>query len=332
MSFDSNKTGLQRHSLQRLQSWETLGYGMFIHFGMGTFEGVEASKGDSPSDFYAPTELDVEQWIRVAHEAGMRYVILTAKHHSGHCLWPSRHTDYHVGTSGNTTDVVGEFVAACRKYGIVPGLYYASWDEHHVLGSLTPHKGGFGNAYTSQAYRDFQLAQVEELLTQYGPIGEFWIDIPNILGPDGRVAQYEQIARLQPDCLAIMNQGFTTGDRIEVKSAWPTDLCAIERHIPAAPLAEHVTFSPWFSLDVPGVGQGDYYIPGEACDTLGKYWFFRDFDRPRSDAELLGMYFVTRERGCNFLLNVPPDKRGLIPDYFSDALFRLKENIARFGA
>src|SRR6185436_18362647 len=120
-SINSEK-GKQRLSLEQLNVWEKLGYGMFIHFGMSTFDEDEFSKGDKPAGFYNPVNLDVTQWIDVAREAGMKYAVLTAKHVAGHCLWPTRHSNYHVGNSGNKTDVVAAFVKACNQKGILPGL------------------------------------------------------------------------------------------------------------------------------------------------------------------------------------------------------------------
>src|SRR3954469_12354325 len=134
--------GAQRLSLDALRAWESLGYGMFIHFGMSTFDADEVSKGDKPADFYAPDKLNVDQWCQVARDAGMKYAVLTAKHVAGHCLWPSKQTDYHVGTSSNKTDVVQKFVEACDKRGVMAGFYYCSWDNHHKLGSITPSMPG----------------------------------------------------------------------------------------------------------------------------------------------------------------------------------------------
>ena len=107
--------------MEALRRWESLGYGMFIHFGMSTFVGQELPDGTQPSAVYAPTNLDVDQWISVARDAGMKYAVLTAKHVSGHCLWPSANTDYHVGTSGNKTDVVDAFIKACETRGLMAG-------------------------------------------------------------------------------------------------------------------------------------------------------------------------------------------------------------------
>ncbi|MEN6304213.1 MAG: alpha-L-fucosidase, partial [Armatimonadia bacterium] len=168
--------GAQRLPLDKLHAWEALGYGMFIHFGMSTFVGQELPSGSEPSSLYAPTALDVDQWIRVACDAGMKYAVLTTKHVSGHCLWPSDHTDYHVGTSGNQTDVVEAFVTACAKHGVMPGFYYCTWDNHHRLGSVTWSEAPLERTFTTARYRDFQMAQIEELLTRYGPVGEMWVD------------------------------------------------------------------------------------------------------------------------------------------------------------
>src|SRR5512134_1596672 len=112
--------GAQRLSLKQLRAWEALGYGMFIHFGMSTFDGDELSKGDKPSTFYRPDKLDVDQWISTARDAGMKYAVLTAKHVAGHCLWPSKHTTYTVANSTNKTDAVEQFVKACEKRGVLP--------------------------------------------------------------------------------------------------------------------------------------------------------------------------------------------------------------------
>jgi alpha-L-fucosidase len=110
----------------------------------------------------------------------MKYAVLTSKHVAGHCLWPSALTDYDVETSGNKTDVVHAFVQACEKRGVMAGLYYCSWDNHHRFGSKTPSDPAPGPPNTTQQYRDFQMAQIQELLQHYAPIGEVWIDIPGV--------------------------------------------------------------------------------------------------------------------------------------------------------
>lgn len=314
--------GSQRLSVDQLRAWEAMGFGMFIHFGMSTYDGLEISKGDQPSSLYAPDKLDVDQWISIARDTGMKYAILTTKHVSGHCLWPSRHTDYHVGTSGNKIDVVEAFVQSCERRGLMAGFYYCSWDNHHTLGSLTPSFTKWGQAYTTREYQDFQWAQLEELLTQYGRIGEVWVDIPGVLPRDYRNRLYAHIAELQPGAVIMMNTGVSDGSTLDVNYAWPTDLIAIERFLPNS----HSGYQPWREVE----GKR-YYIPGEVCDPIGREWFYVEGDQPRSDTELLGMYLVSRSRGASLLLDVGPDKHGLIPTHYANALARLRHNIDKLG-
>jgi len=328
--------GAQRLSLDRLRRFEALGYGMFIHFGMSTFDLAELSLGDKPSTHYAPDKLDVDQWISVARDAGMRYAVLTTKHVAGHCLWPSKHTDYHVGTSGNKTDVVEEFVKACERRGVKPGFYYCSYDNRHLLGSKTPSFVNWDRAYTTSEYREFQHQQIEELLTQYGPVEVVWVDCPYMLGPDGRRKQYDQIVRLQPDAIVTMNPLMGDGITLHYDKVWPTDVMAIERHLPSS----HDGYNPWFKIvegsrhvdagPVSSVRDEDpplsYFLPGEVCDPIGYDWFYNPRDHLRSDIELLGMRLITRARKANLLLDVPPDPHGLLPKATVDALLRLEKN------
>ena len=316
-----NGSGAQRLSLKQLEQWEQLGYGMFICFGMTTFDGDELSMGDKPSTLYAPDKLDVDQWVGVARDAGMKYAVLTAKHTAGHCLWPTKYCDYHVGTSGNKTDVVEAFVKACEKRGIMAGLYYCAWDNRNLFGSMTPSLTAWDDAYTTEAYQEFQWRQMEELLTRYGNIGEVWIDIPGVMPRGYRHRLYNQIAQWQPETVTMMNHGFGDGSKFKVSYAWPTDLIAIERWLPNS----HTGHVKWREIE----GKR-YYMPAEVCDPIGKDWFYEEKDQPRSDAELLGMYLVSRTRGANLLLSVGPDKHGLIPTKYQDPLLRLEKHIAQF--
>lgn len=314
----TGENGDQRLSLEKLRAWENLGYGMFIHFGMSTFDRDEFSKGDKNVSLYNLDKLDVNQWVGVARDAGMKYAVLTSKHVAGHCLWPTKFTDYHVGRSGNRTDVVEAFVKACRSKGIMPGLYYCSWDNHNLFGSGTPTNLSWATAYTTAEYREFQWKQLEELLTQYGPIGEVWLDIPHFLPRDYRQKLYNQVAEWQPDAIILFNHGIGDGSILNINTAWPTDVITIERFVPNSNTG-HVK---WREIE-----KKKYYMPAEVCEPIGKEWFFKDTDAPRSDAELLGMFLISRSRGANLLLNVPPDKRGVIPQKYIDALQRLKRNI-----
>ena len=237
--MDKKIKGSQRLSLAKLQAWEKLGYGMFIHYGMSTYTGTELDGGSNPSTLYAPDKLDVDQWVSVARDAGMKYAVLTTKHVAGHCLWPTKLNDYHVGTSGNKTDVVEAFVKACEKRGVLPGFYYCSWDNHNVFGSNTPTRTANWQraqrdyllmvqmAFTTRAYMEFQSSQIEELLTQYGTIAEVWIDIPSVLPRFYRQELYDQIAGLQQSTATLATQLDILREKVDARD----DLTVQEREL-----------------------------------------------------------------------------------------------------
>jgi alpha-L-fucosidase len=315
----SAEQGSQRLSLEQLQKWESLQYGMFIHYGMATFVQNEFPTGKDPATTYAPDRLDVDQWVSVARDAGIKYIVLTTKHVAGHCLWPSRCTDYSVANSTDKTNVVEEFCRSCEKRGVLPGLYYNSSDNHDRFGSKMLFDEGtdlWGKMsdipkseehlppFTTSLYQSFMTAQVTELLTQFGPIAEMWIDMPGILGPGYRTFLYQEIARLQPRTVVMMNC-----------QLWPSDLISFERTLPPA------GFLKWRRID----GKS-YYVPGEVCDPIGNEWFWASGDAPRSDESLLQQFNACRTAGVNLLLNVPADKHGLIPKESVEALLRLRKN------
>lgn len=318
---DDQKNGVQRLAIKQLKQWQELEYGMFIHFGMSTFSGDELGTGKDPSSLYKPSQLDVDQWVRVARDAGMKYIVLTAKHVSGHCLWPSQFTDYHVGNSGDKTDVMKAFVSSCEKYNIRPGFYYCSWDNHHLFDSATPSNVPWENKFTTSKYCEFQFNQVKELMTNYGPFVEVWIDIPGMLSYENRVKQYQLITKLQPDTLVMMNGGVGRNHQIKTDYSWPTDIVSMERELPSS----RDGYNPWYVVkDYLGNDQ-DYYIPGEVCDTICYNWFWKENNQVRSTDEVLGMRLISKERGANFLLNVPPDQSGQIPGKIVEVLLQTKE-------
>lgn len=291
----------------RVAEWEALRYGMFIHYGMSTFTGREIDPGDAPVETYAPTDLDVRQWIRVARDAGMRYAVLTAKHVAGHCLWDSEDYDYDIGTTGDV-DVVAAFMAACAEYGLAPGLYYCVLDGHNEGGVLW--QAGVNDDYFALITR-----QLRELHTRYPGIREQWIDIPGKLTPAQRQALYDLIKVLNPTCLVIMNQGFQDG-LVVPEWGWPTDLLNGERTVPPA---AHEPRKP--------VAGATHYLPMEVCDTIGGNWFWVPDDPPRPLRALVQLYRGSVGRGANLLLNVPPDSTGRIPPESIDALMALKQVI-----
>jgi alpha-L-fucosidase len=329
------EAGSQRLSLSQLHKWEARRYGMFIHFGVSTFVPDEFADGKAPATTYAPDRLDVDQWVSVARDAGMKYILLTTKHVAGHCLWPSKHTDYTVARSTNKTNVVEQFCKACEKRGVLPGFYYCSWDNHNRFGSRTPSDpisswdgmNSFPKSqdklppFTTSLYQSFQTAQITELLTQFGPIAEMFIDIPGVLGRGYRQFHYYDMARLQPETVVIMNSGIGDQSKYDVAYAWPSDLISLETKLP--PRGGH---QKWRTIE----GKR-YYLPGELCNSIRKYakgahWFWFDGDTERNDADLLKEFEGARAGGVNYVLNVPPDKHGVIPKEEVAALMRLRKN------
>lgn len=322
----------QRLSKEKLKDWQDLKYGMFIHYGMSTYLGEELPDGKAPLDAYNPTNLDVPQWIEVAKNAGMNYAVLTAKHVAGHCLWPSDYTEYDVANNKDSTDVVGAFVDECRKQGIEPGLYYCAWDNHHDFFSLMPDKSeNYGGAlitplekdlnmapppYTTSLYQNFMTAQIDELLERYSPLVQFWIDIPIILGNGYREYIYEHITEKYPDMLVIMNHGQKQkgGKLIFLEDkAWPTDALTLERFYSEKP------YNPIWTIK----GK-ETYFPAESNLPIGNEWFWEDDDKVKPMEDLVKIFKGNLDNNVNFLLNVPPDRSGRIPEKWIKPLMELK--------
>lgn len=294
-----------------LAQWEQLKYGMFIHYGMSTFTGDYRTSENSASAVYAPTALDVRQWVRTARRAGMKYAVLTAKHTLGHCLWDSEGYDYDVATSTDKTDVVAEFIASCRAESIKPGIYYCILDIHNEGGSELKWQAAVEPEYEERIKR-----HLTELHTKYPDIFEQWIDIPHKLSPRQRWDIYRLVKKLNPDCLVIMNAAFKDGTDIP-QGAWPTDLTNGEKTLP--PPAGH---NPVRYID----GK-EYYVPMEVCETVTANWFWHPSDKPRAVRHLYYLYCESTRRGANFLLNVSPDTTGQIPADQVKVLLELKKMI-----
>src|SRR4051794_11335157 len=182
--------------LPRQLAWHNDELTMFIHFGMNTFTGLGTGKGDEDEKLFNPTQLDCKQWVRVAKENGFKGMILTAKHHDGFCLWPTKTTQHSVAKSGwknGQGDVVREFTDACKELGMKAGIYCSPWDRSVSFYDSDRPK-----------YAEMYRAQLTELLSNYGPVYEMWFD-----GNKANVADWPNVIKvvrsLQPD--AIIKQG-----------------------------------------------------------------------------------------------------------------------------
>src|SRR6267154_665815 len=304
-------------------SWQRDELALFLHFGVNTFTDREWGDGREDPTVFNPTALDARQWARAAREAGARALILTAKHHDGFCLWPSRVTEHSVARSpwrGGAGDVVREFTDACRGEGLRAGLYLSPWDRNAPV---------YGD---SPRYNDFYCAQLTELLTRYGPIAEVWFDGANGEGPNGRRQAYDWprvfglVRRLQPHAVMFSDAG------PDVR--W----CGNENGIAGDPNwstvnPDIVTFP---GADGPGVSDalqhgdpaGTVWRPAEVDVSIRPGWFYHpaEDDRVRTVDNLEALYFSSVGRNGKLLLNVPPTRDGLLhsTDVARLALFRAR--------
>ena len=312
---------------EEIRAWRKLKYGMFIHYSLSTFDGKEQTPGSStPVSIHKPTELDVDQWIRVAKESGMKYAVLTAKHSSGFCLWDSKvqwkskEFDYDVAASPVATDVVAEFMTACEKYGIVPGIYYCTMDTRHSDKKIkwTP-----SLPYISNDYFQLMKDHLTELHTKYPSIKIQWIDIPRHLTLGQRTTLYNLVRNLSPPCLILYNYGQESRDISEytiktaMKVSWPSDILNSEITPIKKPFKNQQEYK----------GQ-TYELAYEHCISLDKGgWFWDGKSKPRSLENLTSVYKQSLNLNGNFLLNVPPDKTGKIPEAFVQRLSELKSSL-----
>ncbi|MGE5296829.1 MAG: alpha-L-fucosidase [Solirubrobacterales bacterium] len=294
--------------------WHEMEYYGFLHFTVNTFTDKEWGYGDEKESVFNPTQMDVRQWVRVARDAGMKGLIITAKHHDGFCLWPSAYTEHSVKNSpwkNGQGDVVGELAAACKEYGLRMGVYLSPWDRNSAV-------------YGTPEYLTYYRNQLRELLTRYGDIFEVWYDGAN--GGDGyyggarerrqidnttyyRWPEVHKIVReLQP--MAVM---FSDGGP-DVR--WVGNESGIGNETNYATLKRDELYpgTPR-SRELPqGHRDGNYWVPAEADVSIRPGWFYHasEDNRVKSLDDLLKIYYASVGRGCNLLLNVPPDRRGLI--------------------
>ena len=282
---------------------------MFFHFGVNTFTDREWGDGREDPAIFNPTRLDIRQWARAARAAGFRAMILTAKHHDGFCLWPSRTTTHSVAASlwrGGQGDVVREFVDACRVEGLRPGLYLSPWDRHEP---------SYGD---SARYNNLYCDQLTELLTRYGPLAEVWFDGANGEGPNGRRQRYDWprffglVRRLQPEAVMFSDAG------PDVR--W----CGNERGVAGDPNWSSVNPAvvPYPGAEgeavtdalLHGDPMGTTWRPAESDTSIRPGWFYHPAEdgRVRTAEELMELYATSVGRNSKLLLNVPPTRDGVL--------------------
>jgi alpha-L-fucosidase len=306
--------------------WQQLELTAFFHFGINTFTDREWGDGKEDLSVFDPAKLDARQWVRIAKEAGIRQVILTAKHHDGFCLWPSKYTDHtiaHTPYKGGHGDIVKEFADACHEYGMGMGLYLSPWDRNSPC---------YGD---STRYNELFMHWLTELLTQYGRVDEIWFDGANGEGPNGRKqvyafeAWYHLIRRLQPQAvIAIMGPdvrwvGTESGEgRLTEWSVLPVNIRQQESI--AVNSQKDQTFPPLGNLMGQDLGNRDQlmkasgliWYPAETDASIRPGWFYhaREDSLVRSPSGLMDLYFTSVGRNSVLLLNIPPNREGLISE------------------
>lgn len=312
---------------ERQLAWHDMEYYMFVHFTVNTFTDKEWGFGDEKESVFNPTELDCRQWARVAKEAGMKGIIITAKHHDGFCLWPSKYTEHSVKNSewkDGKGDVLMELRKACNQYGLRMGIYLSPWDRNSAL-------------YGKPEYITYFRNQMTELLTEYGDIFEVWFDGAN--GGDGyyggakgsrtinRKTYYDwpnthQLVReLQPEAVMFSDAGPDVrwvGNESGTGSL--TNWCLLKRD-------EMYPGGDFAAILGQGHADGNYWVPAEVDVSIRPGWFYHQNQdsKVRTPENLLELYYSSVGRNSNLLLNVPPDKRGLLHENDVKTLVGFKE-------
>ncbi len=299
-------------------AWHEMEYYWFIHFGPNTFTDKEWGHGDEPSAIFNPTELDVSQWARIAKAAGAKGIIITAKHHDGFCLWPSEYSKHTVRESkwkDGKGDVVGDLAKACKAYGLKFGVYLSPWDRNHPK-------------YGTPEYNDVYVNTMKELITKYGPFFEFWWDGANGEGPNGKKQEYDfrrfenTMRDLAPRTIVFSDIGpdarwVGTEKGIAGKTNW--------NYLDTAGFKRGNGGPPTDTLNSGNIN-GKNWIPAECDVSIRPGWFYHanEDDKVKKGAQLFDLYLKSVGRGANFLLNIPPDRRGLIHEIDSAALVEFK--------
>jgi alpha-L-fucosidase len=301
----------------------------FIHFTVNTFTDKEWGYGDESPEIFNPTEFDADQWARVAKEAGMGQLILTAKHHDGFCLWPSKHTEHSVKNSpwkDGQGDIVREFVEACRRHGLKAGLYLSPWDRNHA-------------AYGKPEYLEYYHAQLRELLTEYGEICEIWFDGAN--GGTGYYGGARESRRIDRAVYYRWPQTWALVKELQPQILIFSDAGPDIRWIGNE--KGYAGFTNWSMLNNENITVGganaDYLNSGDPngknwliplCNTsIRPGWFYHENEdnQVKSLQELLDVYYRSVGRNGVLLLNLPPDRRGLIHENDIQALQALRETL-----
>lgn len=313
---------------ERQLAWHQMEYYAFIHFSMNTFTNMEWGMGSEKPEQFNPTALDCRQWARICKAAGMKGIILTAKHHDGFCLWPSAYTEHSVKNSpweNGKGDVVKELSEACKEYGLKMGLYLSPWDRNHA-------------DYGKPEYITYYRNQMKELMGNYGEIFEVWFDGAN--GGTGwygganeerridRTTYYDWentwkiVRELQPGAV-MFSDGGPDIRWVGNEQGWarPTNWSLLKKKDFAPGVVDNLEHLR------AGQEDGTDWIPAEVDVSIRPGWFYHPAEDTlvKSLPKLLDIYYHSVGRNANMLLNIPVDQRGLIHEADSARLMELAE-------
>lgn len=315
-------------------NWHEMEYFSLVCYGLNTYTEQEWGYGDVDAGIFDPSDLDTDQWARIAKEAGMKGLILVAKHHDGFCLWPSKYTDYSVASTpwkDGQGDVLGDLAKSCEKYGLKLGVYLSPWDRNHP-------------EYGYPEYIDYYYKQLEELMTGYGDIFEFWIDGAN--GGTGYYGGARERRNIDRKTYYGYDSIFSIVDKYQPGAVIFSDVGPGTRWVGNE--AGIGSETNWNTIDTrgkcPGEGDPEYrkvlgtgeaggpeWIPAEVNTTLlwPKAWYYHTGHKPRSLSNLMDLYYTSIGRGSPLNLGLAIAPSGLIRDVDARALLKFKKQIDR---
>ena len=311
-------------------AWQELEYYGFLHFNMNTFSDREWGFGDEKPEMFNPSDLQPRQWAQVASEAGMKGLIITAKHHDGFVLWPSAYTEHSIKNSpwkDGKGDLIKELAEACKEYGLKFGIYYSPWDRNHP-------------DYGKPEYITYMKNQLTELLTNYGDVFEVWFDGAN--GGDGYYGganetrkvdkltyyqwpeMYELVRELQPNAVLFSDGGPDVrwvGN--EGGEAFETNWANLMRDSVYAGMPEYP------EKYASGQEFGSHWVPAETNVSIRPGWYYHTYEdhKVRSLSNLVDIYYNSIGRNTSLLINFPVDTRGLIHENDVDAIMKLADKV-----
>lgn len=299
--------------------WQKMEYNMFIHFGPNTFTDVEWGDGKEDPKVFNPTGLDCRQWAATAKAAGMKGIIITAKHHDGFCLWPSRYSSHTVRESlwkDGKGDVLKELSEACKEYGLKFGVYLSPWDQNHP-------------SYGTPEYNEIFASTLSEVLSGYGEVFEQWFDGANGEGENGKKQVYDwelfnsTVYRHQPHAIIFSDVGpgcRWMGNERGYAGETNWSRLNIEGFEPGKN-------SPETNILNTGDIYGKAWVPAETDTSIRPGWFYSPStdDKVKSLEQLIDIYYSSIGRNSTLLLNIPPNRTGRIHPNDSTRLMELRK-------